>query len=673
MAAMTDLSVIIVNYNNRNFLEDCLSSVYRATHQASLEVILVDNYSADDSVELVKNNFPAVRIIENPANLGFGRANNQGLKVSQGRYALLLNTDTVVKDGALDELVKFLDAHPEAGACGPKLLNVDGTPQHQGGLFSRRFWLSPAPLPVDYVIAAAVMVRREVLDKVGGLDENFFFSNEDLDWCRRIRRAGWQVWFVPQAEIVHFGGYTISKFNQKIFVEGFRGGLYFCRKHYGLFIYGIYRVLLALVMLLAIAVSALLYPLVPNRSRLGAFWKILLICLTGRIISTPYPLPPKVLLVSNGHAEDLAGAALGACLRELLPEIELRALPLVGLGKAYDKKEIPNLGLRIMLPSGGFAKEGLAHFIRDIGAGLFGQLAKQIALLQEEARHADLILAVGDAYLVALCGLFGRGKPLVFVDGPKSVQIEGYYALERWLLRKYCRDVIVQDQPTADYLQKQKVPARFLGSWVMDYLDITGEDFGLERGKTVVGILPGTREEAYDNLMLCLEILDEMRGEELIGLVASTLDRDKVAAKAAAKGWEFAPLGARHLTGRLVSAKGTTVVLAEGRFGDVVLHSKLIIGLAGIANEQAVALGRPVVCFPGSGPQTTLRRWREIHKITGDSMLILQGNAEEKAEKILALLHDERRLFEMAHLGKLSKPRWGGVARIARLVADSLK
>lgn len=670
---MTDLSVIIVNYNNRNFLEDCLNSVFHTTHKASLEVILVDNYSADDSVELVKKNWPAVRVIENQANLGFGRANNQGLKVSQGRYALLLNTDTVVKEGALDRLVEFLDAHPEAGACGPKLLNVDGTPQHQGGLFGRRFWLSPEPVAVDYVIAAAIMVRREVLDKVGGLDENFFFSNEDLDWCRRIRQAGWQVCFVPQAEIIHFGGYTISKFNQKTFIEGFRGGLYFCRKHYGLFIYGIYRTLLAFVMLLAILVSAILYPLFPNRSKLGAFWKILLICLTGKIISTPYPLPSKILLVSNGHAEDLAAAAIGARLRELVPEIELRALPLVGHGKAYDKKEIPNLGLRILLPSGGFAKEGLLHFMKDIAAGLFGQLAKQIVLLKEEARHADLVLAVGDAYVVALCGFFGRGKPLVFVDGPKSVQIEGYYPIERWLLKQYCRTVVVQDQPTAGYLQQQGIPAVFLGSWVMDYLEITGEDFGLARDRTIIGLLPGTREEAYDNLMLCLDILDELRGEELIGLAASTLDRDKIAAKAAAKGWEFAALGSHHLTGQLISAKGTRVVLAEGRFGDVVLRSKLIIGLAGIANEQAVALGRPVVCFPGTGAQTTLRRWQEIHKITGDSMLVLQGSTEEKAEKVLALLHDDKRLFEMAHLGKLSKPRWGGVERIAQLVADSLK
>jgi uncharacterized protein (TIGR03492 family) len=670
---MTDLSIIIVNYNNRNFLEECLNSIYRSTHKVSFELILVDNHSADDSVEFVKNNFPAARIIENSANLGFCRANNRGLKIYRGRYALLLNTDTVVKDGAFDALVEFMDAHPEAGAAGPKLLNADGTPQHQGGLFNRKFWLSKDPVKVGYVIGAALLVRREVIDKVGGLDENFFFSNDDLDWCRRIRKAGWGVFFLPQAEVVHYGGYTIKKFNQRIFVEGFRGGLYFCRKHYGVLAYQLYRALLVLVALPVLLVSFILYPFLSNKALPGAFWKIFLICLSGQITSPPISHIPSLLIVSNGHAEDLAGAALGARLRELLPEIELRALPLVGHGKAYDKQEIGNLGLRTLLPSGGFAKEGLSHFIRDIGAGLFGQFAKQVSLLREEAKNADLILAVGDAYVVALCGLFGNKKPLIFVDGPKSVKIEGYYAVERWLLKKYCQAVIVQDQETANYLKTQKIPALFLGSWVMDYVAVAGEDFGLPRETTVLGLLPGTREEAYDNLLLILDLLEEIRGEGLVGLLASTLDREKVAAKAAAKGWEFSPLAGHGLTGKLTSPHGMTVLIAEGKFGDVCLRSKLIIGLAGIANEQAAAFGRPVVCFPGTGAQTTLRRWREIHKITGDSMMILEGDAEAKAEKIIGLLHDEQKLDEMARLGKLSKPRWGGVGRIAELIAAKLK
>ncbi|MBN3032996.1 MAG: glycosyltransferase [Candidatus Saganbacteria bacterium] len=668
---MIDISVIIVNYNNQRFLEGCLGSLFAATRRARLEVIFVDNHSGDGSVEFVRRHYPQVKIIENRANLGFCRANNRGLKIYRGRYALLLNTDTIVKDGALDKMLEFMDAHPEAGAAGPKLLNADGTPQRQGGLFNRRFWLAREPVKVDYVIGAALMVRRDAIERAGGLDDNFFFSNDDLDWCRRIRKAGWRVYFVPQAEIVHFGGFTINRFKQRIFVEGFRGGLYFSRKHYGPLIYQVYRCLLIFIMLLAIPVTALLYPWLTNKGKLGAFRQILMIALRGELIPK-YGGGKTVLLVSNGHAEDLAGAAIGAGLRELLPDVELRALPLVGLGQAYDKQGIGNLGLRRTLPSGGFAKEGLGHFLRDLLAGLPGQFARQVSRLKAEAKNADLIVAAGDAYLVALCGLFGRRKPLIFVDGPKSVKIEGYYPLELWLMKKFCRQIVVQDRETADHLKGLGLPAQYLGSWVMDYVPATGEDFGLPREQTVIGLLPGSRAEAYDNLLLILELFDELRGEKLTGLVASTLDREKVRQKCAARGWEFAPLAEHGLTGKLTSRRGSKVLLAEGKFADVCLRAKLVIGLAGIANEQAAAFGRPVVCFPGRGPQTTLRRWHEIRKITGGSMLVLTGSTEKKAAELLALLNDRERLAEMGRLGRASKPEWGGTKNIVRLVADAL-
>ncbi len=654
---MIDLSIIIVNHNGRKLLEDCLNSVYHNTHKINFEIIFVDNNSSDDSVEFVKTKFPSVRIIQNKENLGFSGGNNQGLKVHQGRYALLLNTDTVVKNGAFDRMLEFMDQNPKAGACGPRLMNSDGTPQHQGGLFARKFWLSKVPVKVDYVLGACLMVRREVVDKVGGLDENFFFSNDDLDWCRRMRKAGWDVYFVPQAEVIHFGGFTIKRFNRRLFVEGFRGGLYFCKKHYGNLIFQIYRALLAAVMLAAMFFAALFYPLLKNKEKLGAFWQIFLISLSGEIIPK-YPTSKKtILLVSNGHAEDLAAAAIGAELHGYT----LKAIPLVGLGKAYDRQGIENLGLKKIMPSGGFAKEGILHFLRDIWAGLFGTTLRQIALLRKEGKSADLLVAVGDAYLVALCGLFVR-KPLIFVDGPKSVKIEGYLPIEKWLYKKFCRHVIVQDKETAEYLQREDIPALFLGSWVMDYVPVTGEDFGIGKDKTVIGMLPGTREEAYDNLGLILEVFENMykADNKLFGLIASTLDRGRIKVN----GWELSG-------NKLMSGSGATALIAEGKFGDVCLRSKLIIGLAGIANEQAVAFGKATVCFVGKGAQTTLRRWKEIQKITGESMAIISGSAEDKARQILDLLNDPARMEEMARIGKASKPLWGGVKRIADLIRNT--
>jgi len=386
----------------------------------------------------------------------------------------------------------------------------------------------------------------------------------------------------------------------------------------------------------------------------------------------------RVLLVSNGHAEDLAAAEIGAGLKALRPDLKISAFPLVGLGKAYERKGLPSLGLKKLLPSGGFAKEGPAHFIKDLLAGWGPLLARQIAILKNQ--RPDLVIAVGDAFVVALCGLFVK-KPLIFIDGPKSVKIAGYWPLEKWLMRRYCSEIVVQDRETASYLQKEKLPARYLGSWVMDYVPLTGEDFGIEKNKTVIGILPGTREEAFDNLGLILKVIEKMaaqsdKDEKFVGLVASTLDRQRLAKKMTEIGWRmYETLPAdlkRGVTGMLVSPRGTAVYLAEGKFGDVCVRSDLIIGLAGIANEQAVAFGKPVVCFPGSGAQTTPRRWQEIRKITGESMAVLSGKPEETAAAIWKILRDPAKMSEMSRIGRASKSDWGGTDRIVKLALETL-
>lgn len=283
---MIDLSIIVVNYNNNDYLENCLGSVDAFTDKISFEILFVDNNSSDGSIAFVREKFPKVKIIQNNANLGFTRANNAALKVYQGRYTLLLNTDTIIRPGALDKLVNFMDNHPKAGACGPKLLNINGSIQHQGGFFNRKFWLAKNPVEVDYVIGAALLVRRETIDQVGVMDENFFFSNDDLDWCRRIRKAGWQIFFVPEATIIHYGGFTIKRFHKRLFVEGFRGGLYFCKKHYGGVIYQIYRFLLALTMLLAIIFVLPFYPWLKNKEKVSAFMNIMFICIKGELRGT---------------------------------------------------------------------------------------------------------------------------------------------------------------------------------------------------------------------------------------------------------------------------------------------------------------------------------------------------------------------------------------------------
>lgn len=224
------LSIVIVNWNTRNLLRNCLRSVKDET-LVSHEIWVVDNGSSDGSQEMVRQEFPEVHLIANTDNKGFAAANNQAFPLCQGEYVLLLNSDTVVLDGALDKMVAHMHGHDRVGALGCKLLNADGSLQPSahnfystlGSLVENRvatmlwpkryahtplleFFDHSVPRKVDWVCGAVLMVRREVLRQVGMLDDSFFMYGEEIDWQMRMKRAGHEVWFIPQARIIHYGG-----------------------------------------------------------------------------------------------------------------------------------------------------------------------------------------------------------------------------------------------------------------------------------------------------------------------------------------------------------------------------------------------------------------------------------------------------------------------------------
>lgn len=252
---MTDFSVIIVNWNTKQLLLDCLASIERNAGRASCEIIVVDNGSTDGSVDAVRQSFPRATIIENGANLGFARANNRGLRHMTGTYAILLNSDTVVQEGAFVRLLAFMDGHPQAGMCGPQLLNADGSLQTSYGTFPtlasefvsrsvlqfffpslyRRLFVprepaSSAAHAIDFIIGACMVARRKAIDEAGMLDEDYFFFYEEIDWCLRMKRAGWQVYHVPEARIVHFGGGSTRTVNLRARAESWRSRYLFFRK-----------------------------------------------------------------------------------------------------------------------------------------------------------------------------------------------------------------------------------------------------------------------------------------------------------------------------------------------------------------------------------------------------------------------------------------------------------
>jgi GT2 family glycosyltransferase len=234
MATRVDLSILIVSYNTRDLLSACIASLPDAVGKYQHEVIVADNASQDDSVEMLRRDWPGVRVVEMGGNTGFGRATNRALTMANGRHYLLLNSDTIALPGSLASLIEFLDATPEAGVAAPRLLNTDLTdqgtarafPTPAAALFGRKSLLTrlfpnnpwarrymlrhhqseTEPYSVDWVSGACMMVPRPVVDLVGALDERFFMHWEDADWCHRIGDAGYGVYCVPHARVVHHEG-----------------------------------------------------------------------------------------------------------------------------------------------------------------------------------------------------------------------------------------------------------------------------------------------------------------------------------------------------------------------------------------------------------------------------------------------------------------------------------
>jgi GT2 family glycosyltransferase len=219
-----------------------------------MEIIVVDNGSQDGSEGEIERAFPSIHLIANKRNLGFSKAVNQGLQKASGRYALLLNPDIQVKDGAIERLVSFMDAHSDVGVAGAQLLNSDGSKQNSIANFpslatellnkSLLRWLFPnkfpgkerrysGPVEVDSVIGACMMVRRDALDRVGLLDEDYFLFLEETDWCYRMKRAGWKIYHVPQAEVYHFQGKSAEAEREKAKVEYYRSRYHFFKKNRG--------------------------------------------------------------------------------------------------------------------------------------------------------------------------------------------------------------------------------------------------------------------------------------------------------------------------------------------------------------------------------------------------------------------------------------------------------
>jgi GT2 family glycosyltransferase len=255
---MTDVSIVIASYNTRDLLLDCLASIEESEGAGEIEVFVVDNDSRDGTVESLIEHFPDVRLIRNPRNLGFAAANNRAIEISQGRYVLLLNPDTRLRPGTVRGVVAAMDARPEVGMTGVRLIREDGsldlacrrgfpTPLNSAARFlaldkvfpkSRTLggynltWLDAhAVQEVEAIVGAFMCVRRDVLDQVGLLDESFFMYGEDLDWCKRVREKGWKILYLGTEEAVHVKGASTRQQPLKMNRHFHESMFIFHRKH----------------------------------------------------------------------------------------------------------------------------------------------------------------------------------------------------------------------------------------------------------------------------------------------------------------------------------------------------------------------------------------------------------------------------------------------------------
>jgi len=251
-----DVTIIIVNWNTREILRDCLRSVYRNAGPIDFEVIVVDNASTDGSAEMVRTEFDKVQLIANSDNRGFAAANNQGMAVATGRYVLLLNSDTIVLDGAIARSVEFADVHSDAAVIGCRVLNRDRSLQptcfmypsvlnlaiavlYLDKLFPRNrffgrermtWWNRDDVREVEVVTGCYMLVRREALDCVGLMDSDYFMYGEETDWCWRFHRAGWRLMFTPSGEIIHLGGQSTAQVRPRMLLQLRSGVLLFFHK-----------------------------------------------------------------------------------------------------------------------------------------------------------------------------------------------------------------------------------------------------------------------------------------------------------------------------------------------------------------------------------------------------------------------------------------------------------
>lgn len=365
------------------------------------------------------------------------------------------------------------------------------------------------------------------------------------------------------------------------------------------------------------------------------------------------------LILSNGYGEDQVGAKLIEELNRIGRKgNKFWAMPVVGEGRAYQKYEYINiLGPNKIFRSGGFLRR-LKDILGDIREGLVSYHIKQIKTLKglNKSENIDAIIAIGDFFLV-LISLAAFKKKIYFLPTAKSDYFQKHYWIEKYIVKKICKIVFPRDEITSKSFKDFKINSLYLGNVLMDTIEDTSDlNLVIDKGKKNIVILPGSRNEAYENLEKINKVLgklDEILKKKNLFVsyfisLPQMLDEVKVT--------------------EIIGNNNIRVV--KGRFKTLVENAELLIGLAGTANEQACSMGKPVIAFEGYGPQTTKERFLEQKKLLGSHLIFLEGSEEKIAENICRILEDKELLSEIREEVKVYNDSKGTINKIAELIIN---
>ena len=385
----------------------------------------------------------------------------------------------------------------------------------------------------------------------------------------------------------------------------------------------------------------------------------------------------NILFINNGHGEDLITSYIIKSLSDKNNNLDISVLPLVGKGERFEKLSVEVLGPRETFPSGGVIRSSIKNLLKDIKAGLLSATLKHIKELRNKKGEVDLSIVVGDVYALLLTGLFVDGQ-IIFIPTAKSEYIDGHYKVEKYLMKKYADKVIPRDQKTADNLIDYSINAQFYGNLMMDCFEIQKNNFNLRSDSIKIGLLPGSRDEAYENLIDFIEVIKELEKlkkaqYDFLVPVVNDFSVEKLKNKLDKTNFICNNLEDKHIKLQIISPTGLNkIFIIYNAFGDVLDQAKLFLGMAGTANEQAVGMGKPVITFPSKGVQFSYEFATNQKRLLGEGIKFIKRDFKKAAYSLIELLEDEKEYNKRSESGKKRMGKRGAINKVTDEINDFL-